>query len=235
MRSKVMVQNAPTAPPVGRGPADGAFELKPRLRGVSHQVAAFVFPVMGVVAVLVARTVGQKVALGIYTVGVTGMYAASATYHRGHWVPKTKAQLRRLDHSMILVGTASTYTAVAVLGLSHRAAWALLAAVWALAIAGVAMRNLWLTAPGWLTGSLYIVLGWAALPVLPILWARLGVTTFTLLIVGGLIYSLGAFLFSGRRADLVPEVFGYHEVFHALVLLAGLVFYATIIDLALRA
>jgi len=235
MRLKVMVENAPTAPTVVSGSAAGTFEVKPRLRGVSHQVAAFVFPIMGLVAVLTARSVGDKVAVGVYTAGVTGMYAASACYHRGNWTPTTKAQLRRLDHSMILVGIASTYTAVAALGLSKKTAWALLAAVWALAIAGVVIRNLWLASPRWLAGALYIVLGWAALPALPIMWTELGVATFTLLIVGGLIYSIGAFLFNGRRADLIPEVFGYHEVFHALVLLAGLVFYVVIIGLALRA
>ncbi len=130
MPLKVMVEDAPTALTVVPGPAAGTFELKPRLRGVSHQVAAFVFPVMGLVAVLAARSGAHKVALGVYTAGVTGMYAASACYHRGNWKPPTRARLRRLDHSMILVGIASTYTAVAVLGLSQKTAWALLAAVW---------------------------------------------------------------------------------------------------------
>ena len=110
-------------------------------------MAAFVFPVMGLVAVLAARSGANKVALGVYTAGVTGMYAASACYHRGNWKPTTKARLRRLDHSMILVGIASTYTAVAVLGLSQKTAWALLAAVWALAIAGAVMHSLWLSPP----------------------------------------------------------------------------------------
>lgn len=235
MPLKVMVEDVPTALTVVPGPVAGTLEFKPRLRGVSHEVAAFVFPVMGLVAVLAARSGGNKVALGVYTAGVTGMYAASACYHRGNWTPTTRSRLRRLDHSMILVGIASTYTAVAVLGLSKTTAWALLAAVWAVAIAGAVMHSLWLAPPQWLTGILYIGIGWAALPVLPIMWTELGVVTTTLLIVGGIIYSVGAFLFNGRRADLKPEVFGYHEVFHALVLLGGVIFYAAIIDLALRA
>ena len=174
MPSKVMVENAPTAPTALPDAAAGPTELKPRLRGVSHEVAAFVFPVMGLVAVFAARTVADKVAVGVYTAGVTGMYATSACYHRGHWTPTTRAQLRRLDHSMILVGIASTYTAVAVLGLSTTTAWALLGGS-GLAIAGVALQNLWPAAPRWLGGTLYIVLGWAALPILPIMWVDLGV------------------------------------------------------------
>jgi hemolysin III len=223
-----MVMDSPVAPTpvddnVGRSPA------KPRLRGVTHEVAAFLFPVMGLVALLVARSTGAKVAVGVYTLGVTGMYATSACYHRGGWAPAAKRRMRRLDHSMILVGIASTYTPVAAVGLPAGTAWALLSVVWGLALAGVVIRNLWLGAPRWVTAAVYVAVGWTAVAVLPTLWAHLGVTIFVLLLTGGLVYSLGALVYSRRRPDPVPAVFGYHEVFHALVLAAGVMFYAAVI------
>jgi hemolysin III len=136
---------------------------------------------------------------------------------------------------MILVGIASTYTPVAAIGLSSTTAWALLSVVWGLAVAGAVVRNLWLESPRWVTAALYIGVGWTAVAVLPNLWARLGVVIFVLLMVGGLIYSVGAAVYSLHRPDPWPTVFGYHEVFHALVVGAGLVFYAAVFSVVLRA
>jgi hemolysin III len=208
---------------------------KPRLRGVSHQIAAFVFPALGLVPFVLAPSAGAKAAVAVYVLGVTAMYATSACYHRGHWTPAAKSRMRRLDHSMILVGIASTYTPVAAIGLSPTTAAILLGTVWGLAIVGMVVRNLSLDAPRWMIAAVYLGVGWAAVAVTPALWRNLGVATFVLLIVGGLVYSLGALVFSRRRPDPVPDVFGYHEVFHALVLLAGLVFYVAVLRIVLRA
>ncbi len=208
--------------------------VKPLMRGVTHEVAAFIFPLMGVAALLVARTAGARAAVAIYIVGVTAMYATSACYHRGHWTVVAKRRMRRLDHSMILVGIASTYTPVAAVGLPARTAATLLITVWGLAVVGVVARNLWLTTPRWLTAAVYIAVGWAALAVLPALWSHLGIAAFVLMLTGGLVYSLGALVYSRRRPDPAPTVFGYHEVFHALVLLAGLVFYTMVIVVVAR-
>jgi hemolysin III len=190
---------------------------------------------MGLVALLVARSVGDKVAVGVYTFGLTAMYTSSACYHRGHWAPAAKRRMRRLDHSMILVAIASTYTAVAVLGLSKTTAWVLLSVVWTLAVAGAVLHNVWFDAPRWTTAALYITVGWVAVAALPMMWASLGVAIFTLVIVAGLLYSTGAVLFSYGRPDPIPTVFGYHEVFHVFVIAAGLVFYVAVIALAARA
>lgn len=208
---------------------------KPRLRGVSHEVAAFVFPLLGLVAVLLAPSVGTKAAVGVYTLGLTGMYAASACYHRGDWSATVKRRLRRLDHSMILVAIAATYTPIAAIGLDGTTARVLLAVVWGLAVAGVVIRNVWLGAPRWLIASVYVGVGWTALVVLPALWTQLGVVTFGLLMAGGVVYSIGASVYIRRRPDPAPDVFGYHEVFHALVLTAGLLFYAAVIRVVVRA
>ncbi len=207
---------------------DPALEVKPRWRGTSHEVAAFIFPVLGLVLVAFAHTTAARWAALVYTVGVTAMYAASACYHRGRWNPSTKRRLRRLDHSMILVGIAATYTPIAVVGLDTRSARILLGVVWPLALAGIVVQMLWLNAPRWLVAGLYVVIGWTALAFTPVLWHQLGVVTFSLIAVGGLVYSVGARVYSARRPDPMPAVFGFHEVFHALVIAAGLIFYAAI-------
>ena len=209
--------------------------LKPTLRGVSHQVAAFVFPLLGIWPLIVARTAGRRAAGAVYVVGVTGMNATSADYHRGNWSPRIKRRLRRMDHSMILVGIASTYTPVAGIGIGGTAGRVVLAVVWALAAAGVVIRNAWLDAPSWLVAVVYVAVGWVAAAVLPLLWTHLGAASFFLVLGGGCVYSLGAVVFSRHRPDPVPAVFGYHEVFHALVLVAGLLFYAAVWRVLVRA
>ena len=203
-------------------------EVKPRWRGASHEVAALVFPVLGIVLVAVAHTAAARWATLAYTFGVTAMYAASACYHRGHWSPTVRRRLRRLDHSMILVGIAATYTPIAVVGLDTRSALILLGVVWPLAVVGIIVQMWWLNAPRWLVASLYVVIGWTALAFVPVLWHELGVVTFSLVVCGGVVYSLGARVYSARRPDPIPGVFGFHEVFHALVIAAGLIFYAAI-------
>ena len=205
-----------------------AVEGKPRWRGVSHEIAALAFPVLGLVLVAIAHTTAARVAVLVYTVGVTAMYTASACYHRGRWTPAVKRRLRRLDHSMILVGIAATYTPIAVIGLDTRSARVLLGIVWPLALAGIAVQMLWLHAPRWLVAGLYVVIGWTALAFIPVLWRDLGVVTFSLIVCGGVVYSIGARVYSTRRPDPLPAAFGFHEVFHALVIAAGLLFYVAI-------
>jgi hemolysin III len=129
---------------------------------------------------------------------------------------------------MILVGIAATYTPIAVVGLGTRSARILLGVVWPLALAGIVVQMLWLNAPRWLVAALYVVIGWTAVLFLPVLWRDLGVLTFTLVIGGGVVYSVGAWVYSARRPDPMPGVFGFHELFHALVVVAGLIFYAAI-------
>src|SRR5581483_2948827 len=182
----------------------------------------------GIGPIVLARTTGARAAGAVYVAGVTGMYATSAVYHRGNWSAPAKRRLRRLDHSMILVGIASTYTPVAGVGIGGTAGRVVVAVVWSLAAVGVLIRNLWLDAPSWLVAVVYIGVGWVAAAVMPLLWTHLGVVNFFLVVGGGCVYSLGAVVFSRHRPDPVPAVFGYHEVFHALVLVAGLLFYAAV-------
>jgi len=225
------------AGPLGAGQADRRdpdIAMTPRLRGVSHEIAAFVFPALGLALILLASTTAARVAVVVYTAGLTAMYATSAFYHRRKWSVPARQRMRRLDHSMILVGIAATYTPIAAIGLHHSTARVLLSVVWGLAGLGVIVRNVWLDAPRWLVAGIYIAVGWTAVGVLPSLWSQLGVVTCFLLILGGLLYSVGALVSSRQRPDPVPGVFGYHEVFHALVLAAGLVFYAAVLRVVVR-
>ena len=129
---------------------------------------------------------------------------------------------------MILVGIAATYTPIAAVGLDPRSARILLGIVWPLAIVGIVVQLFWLHAPRWLVAGLYVVIGWTALAFVPVLWHQLGVVTFSLIVAGGVVYSVGAGVYATRTPDPIPGVFGFHEVFHALVIAAGLLFYAAI-------
>ena len=193
------------------------------------------FPILGVAVVFLAQTTSVRCAALVYTVGVTAMYATSACYHRGQWSEVTRLRLRRLDHSMIMIAIAATYTPLAIAALDVRSATILLAVVWSLAVVGVIAQMLWLHAPRWLGAALYIAIGWTALVFSPTLWRDLGVASFSLLFLGGVVYSLGAVVYSTRHPDPAPAVFGFHEVFHALVIAAGLIFYAAIVRVVLTA
>src|SRR5437867_8829302 len=142
----------------GRG-ADAVGRVNPRLRGVSHEVAAFVFPALGLLLVLLAPAT-SRVPVAIYTAGVTAMYATSACYHRGRWSVSAKQRMRRLDHSMILIGIAATYTPIAAIGLDRSTARALLAAVWGLAAGGIGFRTRWLGSPRWVVPAVSMGVGW---------------------------------------------------------------------------
>jgi hemolysin III len=201
---------------------------KPRLRGWSHLVAAVAFPLLGLALVAVADGGGAKAATGVYTAGLTVMYGVSAAYHRGRWSPPVRRRMRRLDHSTILVGIAATYTPIMAIGVGGTTAKVMLGVVWFGALSGVAMRMLWFDAPRWIVAATYLGLGWVALLALPSMVGHLGAGTFLLVLLGGVVYSTGALVFARKRPDPLPTVFGYHEVFHALVLVAGALFYVAV-------
>ena len=157
------------------------------------------------------------------------MFGASALYHRIDWSPRPAAWLRRLDHSMIFVLVAGTYTPFAVLVLAPALGWtrprrACGAGRWL----GIVISLLWIDAPRWLTALLYVALGWVSIVVMPQLWDRAGVLAVALLATGGLLYTVGAVVYARRRPDPAPRVFGYHEVFHVLVIAAAAVHFAAV-------
>jgi hemolysin III len=202
--------------------------LKPRLRGVSHQWAALVAVVLLVPLALTAQGGRARLAALVYGVAVCGLFGVSALYHRHDWGPRARAWMRRADHSMIFVFIAATYTPVALLVLHGTLATVILAVVWGGAAGGVILNLLWTTAPKWVSALVYVALGWVAIAAVPQLWEGLGWLGMLGLGAGGLLYTAGAVVYARGRPDPVPQVFGYHEVFHVLVIAAAAAHYAVI-------
>jgi len=197
---------------------------KPRLRGWLHTYAFFVAAVCGLVLCALAATrpgSAAVVSCAVYSATVCGLFGVSALYHRRVWSPRGYQVMRRLDHSMIFVFIAGTYTPFCALLLPPRTGAILLAVVWAGALAGVAMKVVWPHAPRWLSAPLYIALGWVAVAVLPDIHRGGGMTALVLLLAGGAVYSLGGVLYALRRPNPWPAVFGHHEFFHACTLVAA--------------
>lgn len=202
---------------------------KPRLRGVLHQWAFLASLPLGLALVAVAGSPRARIAVALYAVSVAALFGTSALYHRVEWRSlKARAWMRRLDHSMIFVLIAGTYTPFALLVLRGAFALAILVAVWAGALIGVLLSLVWTNAPAWLRAANCVALGWVAVVALPQLATGLGVRGVTLVALGGLLYTLGAIVYAAKRPDPRPLVFGYHEVFHALVVIAAALQYSVI-------
>jgi len=202
--------------------------VKPKLRGVSHQYAFFVSLGCGVVLILAASGGRARLAASIYAVAVSALLGTSALYHRVTWRPNARRWMRRLDHSMIFVMIAGTYTPVALLALKGSLASAILIVLWVGALAGVVFKLLWIDAPKWLLAAIYVALGLVSAAVFGELPAAIGWLGVAGLASGGLLYMVGAIVYASGRPNPWPKVFGYHEVFHALVLAAAALQYAVI-------
>jgi hemolysin III len=200
---------------------------KPLLRGVSHQIAA-AFALVGGIALVNAAT-GQRGALAaaVYGVALTAQFAISAAYHRPRWGTRARLFMRRLDHAAIFLLIAGTYTPFCLL-LPPQTGRPLLALVWSGALGGMVLSVLWPLAPKWLMAALTVGLGWAIVPTFPAMRAAIGWSGMALLGAGGIAYTLGAVVYATRFPDPNPRVFGYHEVFHALVIAAAVCHYVAI-------
>jgi hemolysin III len=205
-----------------------ATAVKPRLRGVLHEYAFFVSVPCGAGLILAASGGRARVAAAIYAVAVSALLGTSALYHRVTWRPAARRWMRRLDHSMIFVLIAGTYTPVALLALRGTLASAILIVLWAGALGGVIFKLVWIDAPKWLLAAVYVALGFATAAVFGELPAAIGWLGVAGLAGGGLLYTAGAVVYASGRPDPAPAVFGYHEVFHVLVLAAAALHYAVI-------
>ncbi len=205
--------------------------VKPRMRGWIHTYAVAVAAVAVAVLVAAAATVSATAGWStlVYGVTVCGIFGISAIYHRVTWQSaRTRIRMKRADHSMIFLFIAGSYTPFALLGLPGPTGITLLSVVWAGAVAGVALKVLWPTAPRWVGVPLYLLLGWAIVPVAATLTHNVGVTPMVLLLIGGIAYSVGAILYATKWPNPWPEVFGHHEFFHAATVLAALCHYVAI-------
>jgi hemolysin III len=205
-----------------------AVPVKPRLRGVSHQYAFFVSIGCGVGLILAASEGRARVAASIYAAAVSALLGTSALYHRVTWRPKARRWMRRLDHSMIFVLIAGTYTPVALLALHGALASTILIVLWAGALGGVIFKLAWIDAPKWLLAAVYVALGLVSASIFGQLPSTIGWLGAAGIATGGLLYIIGAVVYASGRPNPFPKVFGYHEVFHALVIAAAATHYAAL-------
>jgi hemolysin III len=197
-----------------------ASATRPRFRGVSHRIAFFLTIPLGVALGLEVETSAGRVAAIAFGTSVVTMFGASALYHTVDWPEARRRWMRRLDHAGIYALIAGSYTPVGLLVLRGNWRLVVLGIVWTGAAIAIALKFFWLDAPKWLSAVIGIGLGWVAIAVLPQIFDRVGIAGSVLVLAGGLAYTAGALVYALRRPDPLPAVFGYHEVFHALVIVA---------------
>lgn len=201
---------------------------RPRLRGVFHEWAFFASLGAAALLIVLARGGREVVAVSVYVAALATMFGASALYHRVIWAPGPRAWLRRVDHSTIFVFIAGSYTPFALLVMDGWLSWTVLVVVWAGAVAGVLLSVAWVDSPKWLHASVYLALGWVGVVLAPNLFSEAGIAAATLVVVGGVLYTSGAVTYAAKRPDPWPRFFGYHEIFHVLVVGAAAVQFVAI-------
>lgn len=193
---------------------------KPLLRGVVHQVSFFLTIPLVVWLVQASRPGLAQIAALVYGLSLLLLLGTSALYHRRNWGLLGRARMKNLDHSMIFVLIAGTYTPICLFGVAGQRGPILCSVLWIGAFLGIAQTLFWPTAPRWLHVGIYVVLGWAGAAGLTAEAERIGSLAVALHVLGGVLYTLGALAYARKRPDPFPTVFGYHEIFHVLVVLA---------------
>jgi hemolysin III len=201
--------------------------VKPRLRGVSHQYAFFLSLVAGAALVALASSGREIVATAVFAGTLAVMFGVSALYHRPTWRPPIRRLMRRLDHAAIYLLIAGTYTPFGLLVLPTTWAVVVLSIVWSGCAVAIVLKFAWVDAPKWFAAALAIALGWVGVVAIPHL-IDAGIAPLVLLAGGGLLYTAGAVVYACGRPDPAPAVFGYHEIFHVLVIAAAACQYAAV-------
>lgn len=202
---------------------------KPKLRGVLHQWGAVCAAGAGLVLVAMAPRGRPTLAAAIYGLSLFTLFLISALYHRITWTPVARARMRRLDHASIFLLIAGTYTPMAMVGLPPEVGDTLLLWIWAGAFLGIAQSVFWVSAPKAVSAALAVAVGWTLVPYFNEALAALGALTMTLVLLGGVAYTLGALAYALKRPNPRPGVFGYHEVFHFLTLVAAVLHFAAVL------
>jgi len=211
-----------------------AARVKPRFRGVIHYYSFWIALALGILLVALANGEREMIAMVIYAAGICGLFGVSALYHRHNWkLERSRAWMRRLDHSMIFVFIAASITPFALLVLHGALAVTILAIAWGGAALGVLLTLLWVNAPKWLSVIVYVALGWVGILAVPQIFDALGWVALAGLALGGILYTAGGIIYALGRPDPAPETFGYHEIFHSLVSGAAGAHYAVIVLLVL--
>ncbi|HEY7967651.1 MAG TPA: hemolysin III family protein [Solirubrobacteraceae bacterium] len=201
---------------------------KPRLRGVSHLWGFPVSLVCGIVLIALAPPGRALVAAAIYGAAVSGLLGTSALYHRVDWRPAARRWMRRLDHSMIFVLIAASYTPFALLAMHGALATAVMIVVWSGAAVGVGLQLLWPEHPKSVALVVSLAIGWVAVATLSQLPKTIGWWAIAAIALSGILYSAGGVIYARERPNPLPGTFGYHELFHALVLAAAAIQYAVV-------
>lgn len=210
-------------------------KVKPALRGVSHQAAFYVAMGAGTTLLLSAPNARAVGAVAVYVLALMALFGVSALYHRVQWTEASRARMKRLDHATIFVFIAGSYTPICLLAMAPEPGWTLLGWAWLGAGLGVARAVFWPGAPKPIAAVLYVALGWLVVAYFPLVSAGVGPLGTAALAAGGVLYSLGALVYAFQRPDPVPHVFGYHEVFHALVIAACVCHFVAIARVVLAA
>jgi hemolysin III len=195
-------------------------EIKPRLRGWLHAVTSPLTVAAGIVLVVLSPTAMTRIGSAVFMLSAALLFTVSAVYHRGNWSPRTWRVLQRFDHANIFLLIAGSYTPFTLLLLHGRDRTALLSIAWGGALLGILFRLFWTSAPRWLYTPIYIALGWAAVFYFPAFFHRASASVMTLMVVGGLLYTVGGVVYGFRRPNPFPRWFGFHEVFHSLTVAA---------------
>ena len=208
---------------------------KPRFRGWLHEIFFFVSIPAGLALVAAGQTTEARVAAAIYSFGVSALYGTSAAYHRGKWSPAARRWMQRLDHAMIFVLIAATYTPFCLLLLHGVTGFLILGFVWAFAITGLVLALTGISLKRGIGFALYLILGWVAVLAAPQFVANMSGLQMGLIATGGVLYTLGAICLGTHWPDPFPATFGYHEVWHVMVVVAGLCLAVDVWSLALHA
>jgi hemolysin III len=209
--------------------ADLQEKVKPKLRGWIHEGAFPVSVLAGAILVIAASNGRERLALGIYAISLSALLGTSALYHRVNWKrPSSRRWMKRLDHSMIFLLIAGTLTPFALLVLDGTLATAILVAVWTGAAAGIVVETVWTDSPKWVSVAVYLAVGWIGAMAFPAIVAQAGIGAGVLIATGGILYTAGAVIYAIQRPDPSPAVFGYHEIFHVLVVAAAAAHFAAI-------
>jgi hemolysin III len=222
----------PELPLMEAADLDATTDLRPTWRGWIHAATFPIAIAAGVVLIVLAQGAAAKWASAVFMATSLLLFGNSALYHRFDWGPKTRAVLKRIDHANILLLIAGTYTPIAVLALPTEKAILLLSLVWGGAILGILFRVFWIDAPRWLYVALYLVLGWAAVMYMFDLF-QANAAMMILVVVGGVLYTLGAVVYALKRPNPWPGHFGFHEIFHVCTVLAFLCHWTACLLIAL--
>jgi hemolysin III len=198
-----------------------AAKRRPRFRGVLHQYSFFVAVLLGALLVIGAQDGVERLSALVFAASVAAMLGVSALYHRVVWPPGPRRWMRRLDHAAIFLLIAGTYTPFGLVALDGAWRIVVLAIVWSGALAAIVLKVAWIDAPRWVAALVAVCLGWVGVVALPEIHGAIGFSPLVLVAIGGLLYTAGGVIYALRRPDPLPSVFGYHELFHALVVAAA--------------